>query len=601
MATLWSCIVTLNSVDVTARLTGIVTIDAEESSERTAVLFLTANTGAVDLNGMRGQTLNIDFVNLDTSTTTRLFTGYVVEPVYDPLEKIIRLDCSDRLRDRLALMTRPQIDALLPGSKWSADVFDADADSYEYALDRLSTLPGALDADAAGIIAYTAWAAKPTADIALTAADGIDETPAVTVTPVTELINHSTVTFQYRYERLYQREASGGWSYDRTQCEHLFTAVALPTREMARRAAEGVSGWLLRSIGFTPVWPSSGVICNGQPIVWINNQPGLIIGYAASWARRWTQTLDESYTLDLSATGSIAAYGERLVTVTASLSTELDVDSWEGSGANNRGSSGVIAASGGDGDDADSGGGSVGGGSNYPPYPGAIQNSWGDWIFDVTEATRRQEAIEAVLAREQVKILESHRRNVVEFETPLSPAITLQTTVQLTLPTLTAKGKVRQLTHTLDNSGQGRHVMRVTLAISLGGTPPTPSALTAPVALFYDPTPPSVIGSVHASGNQFGGRLTSPPYNDELPGFASNYYVVAPGETVYSGSDPQTGELIQPGFVSAVAIEPGAPEYPTRFRINADAIEAAVRDAATVTGTASYVVAPPTDVLTLSA
>ncbi|HEY4722734.1 MAG TPA: hypothetical protein VII92_12850, partial [Anaerolineae bacterium] len=144
------------------------------------------------------------------------------------------------------------------------------------------------------------------------------------------------------------------------------------------------------------------------------------------------------------------------------------------------------------------------------------------------------------------------------------------------------------------------------------------------------PDAPSQKGEIQASGNQFGGKLTSPPFNEEATGFSSNHYIVTPtfatrgvvdadgqpvidpdtGEqqteivattVVFSGSDPSTGKLIQPGFTPANGIEPGAPEYPIRFRIDADAIEDEVRDLATVTATNVFVVAPPNDEFTMTA
>ena len=490
-------------------------------------------------------------------------------------------------------MTRAAIDSLIVGSKWSEDLFSDQADNWEYAEQRLSTITSALDTEPDGDIVLTAWAAKGSPDITLTSAGVVDETPAVELTPVESLINRTVITFTYRHERRYQREVSDGWDYGRTLCDHLLSAVALPTREMARRAAGGVSGWLLRQIGFTQAFASQGAHCGGTDIVWINNQAGLIIGWAASWVARWTQTIEEVLTLDLQATSSIASYGERRADSDGSLQTDSDSTEWEGAAAQDP--PGNIV-SGGDGEDD----GSLGSLVNHLPATAMSLNSWNDYIQDMVDETARAAAIETTLAREATSIHAAHRDNTVEVQTPLNALITRQSTVRVSTITVTAKGKVRQVVHSMDTSS-GLALTTVRIAISRSGGVPAATALTAPVRQVYSPDAPSQKGKIHAGGNQFGGRLTSPPFNEELSGFASNYYIVPTGAAVFSGSDPTTGELIQPGFTTATAVEPGSPVYPVRFRINADAIEDEVRDLATVTATNVFVVAPPNDEFTMTA
>jgi len=595
--TYWRAKIVLDAVDVSSRITGTVEVEAEESAEAVANFLLTAVAGAIDLDGMRGDSVAIDYEETTEAgallNAWRLFTGIVDRADYDPNNKTINVRCRDDLKNRLRIMTRAAIDSLIAGSKWSEDLFSDQADNWEYAEQRLSTIASALDTEPDGDIVLTAWAAKGSPDITLTSASVVDETPAVELTPVESLINRTVITFTYRHERRYQREVSDGWDYGRTLCDHLLSPVALPTREMAHRAAEGVSGWLLQRISFTPVFASATTTCGGQDIVWTNNQPGLIIAWGASWVRRWTQTVEEVLTLDLQATSSVASYGERRSDAEESSQTETDSTEWEGAAGGDAPGSFV---SGGDGEDD----GSFGSHINHVAPTGMSLNSWNDYIQDMVDETARAAAIETILAREATNIHAAHRANTVETQTPLNALITRQSTVRVSTTTVTAKGKVRQVVHSMDTSS-GLALTTVRVAISRSGGVPAATALTAPARQAYSPDAPSQKGEIQASGNQFGGKLISPPFDEELSGFASNYYVVPTGEPVFSGSDPTTGELIQPGFNAASAVEPGSPVYPVRFRIDADAIEDEVRDLATVTATNVFVVAPPNDEFTMTA
>lgn len=570
----WSELVVLNGSDVSVRVTTDgVEVDTEEGGQGVATVPLLALAGSVDLDTLRGQTIAISYQTRDAAgavlTSDLLFTGWVDLPSYDAARKVITLRCIDRLQDRIAALSKAAIDALTTGAKWSADVFDPDADAYRYAQDRLSTLAGALDCNPAGTIVYTAWAAT-SPHATLSAADVLDGEPPVQVevAPASSIRNRTVLVFTYRYEISYQREASSGWTYSQTTCQYLATPTTLPTRDMARRAGEGLSGWLLRSMNFTPLWPTDTYACSPD-VLFTNNQPQLIIGYSAVWVKRWTQTIDEAITVTLSSTQSISVYGERRTDRTASMSTEFDVEAYEGVNGNNQSAS--LSSIGGDG----SSGGALGSGSNYPPPAGAVLNSWGDYRKENTDRTAWALAFETELAIAAVEHLASHRLNRAVFALPLNPAVTVQKTLRVvSVGGVTCTGKVRSVRHLLD-AGSGEARTEVELAISRAGGSSSGTALTAPAPPSYAPAAPGTVGTVHAAGNHFGQDGTATTEDDAWTGYRGNY--------------------VPPLSVSPLVT------FSDSLRVDADEIEAAVRDNTELTDAASYEVAPPHDELSIAA
>lgn len=570
----WAEYVVLDGADVTARVTtdGI-EIDTEENGQGVAVLTLTAVAGAVNLDTLRGKSIAISYRTLDAAgsvlTTDLLFTGFVDLPRYDQARKIITLRCTDRRDDRIAALSKAAIDALTVGAKWSAEVFDEDADSWRYAQDRLSTLPGALDCEPDGDIVYTAWAAA-SPHATFTAADILDGEPPVDVdvAPASSIRNKTVLELTYRYEISYQRECSSSWTYSQTVCEYLATPTTLPTRDMARRAGEGLSGWLLRSMNYTPLWPTDTYACSPD-VLFTNNQPQIIIGYSAVWVKRWTQTIDEVITVTLNSSDSITTYGERRGDNSASMSTEFDVEGYEGPNGNNQATG--LRTTGGDG----SSGGNLGSGSEYPPLAGAVQNDWDDWRKEHTDRTVWEDWFETHLAIASVEHLASHRLNRAVFALALNPAVTVQKTLRVNgVSGITCTGKVRSVRHVL-NAATGEARTEVELAISRAGAAGASDALTAPTPPSYAPTPPPTVGSVHAGGNHFGQDGTSTTEDDAWTGYRGNY-------------------------VPPLAVSPLV-TFSDSLRVDADEIEAEVRDNTELPDTATYEVAPPHDELSIAA
>lgn len=570
----WTAAVTLAGTDVSTRLTGAISITAEEGAARIAEFRLSPTTGAIDPTTWVGAAVTIDYGLTDGAGTTlftaRRFTGRVDVPEYNPIDRTVLFRCTDGLQALLEAADRATIDTLTPGALWTADLFDTDADGYQYATDRASTAPFALDLDTAGTWRWTAWAAKGTADFELGEGDILDQTLAVSLASARDIVNRVELSIGYRWERLYHRELKVGWFCSEDLCDYLDRSFELPTRDMAIRACDG-TGWLLSSISFTPLPPSDTYNCDGTDRILINSYyPELIWGFDAKAVRRWTQTITESYALTLYAAGSEARHGTIGAKAEESYQTDYDAESWEGLGADNTTAARLATPSVSSYPD----GSTVGNAGLYPPPAGAAQLDNGDYAVDQAERSRADDLIEAALAVQRTRILGANRKNYVEAAIPLSPCIDRHHTVRIATTYLIATGKVHTVQDRM-NLETGEASTTVRIAVSRGGAGHGDAALAAPSPPSAPaPAAPTGGGGFNTDGDTYiGGIIGAPAYDEDWAGFTGNYAIPEPGSEV----------------------------YPRRLTIDFPEVDTTLRDEHQGNVSASYSISIPDDELTLTA
>lgn len=567
-------VVTLKGVDVSARLTGRIRVEAEEGGARIAEITLEPAAGAIALSDWVGAAVTIDYAILDgagaVSVQTRIFTGVVDVPAYDPLAKLTTFHCTDDLQGQLVRADRASIDTAV-GGYYSSVIFDSEADNWTYTQDRLSTIPYAYDLEADGTARLTAWAAKATADITFTEGQIFDETLRVQLAERRDLHNVVNIGMQYRFPRLIERQVQCSWRYEGGFCAYLANGSALPTDSMVETAVSG-AGWLLvASPGYLRLPVSQFVNCSGGVIGWVISESvraQLAIGASFTLAKRWTQTITESYTVEVIAPESVAQLGELPKNETASLEASATdaAGAWES-------------------------------GNSYTDAPaGGLADANGDTYWDQTSGTDdgrsvSDAALETLIARARTGILDAHRGNIVTFAVRLHPGIERHQTLRVEHTNLTAQGKVHQIVHEMDLD-TGADTTTVSLAVSKTqalGLSSDPVAAPAPPAA--TPTATRTSSDRVELGTYLGGYIGAAAYDENWSGWIDNHYAVAPGSVVY-GSDAVAGNLVT---------EPGAPVYPTQFVIHTDAIEDGARNPATLTREQTVQVAIPDDTLTMAA
>lgn len=501
----WRLRVVLAGVDISARLTGRLTIDREEGAARLAKLSLLPISGALNLDALTGQPLHIYRQRLEgdvVGAEQLRFAGQTLRPGLDAFTKMISLTASCDIQNRIEKMTTAQIAALVPGSYWAEAVFGELESHWKYCQDRCSTVAGNLDCAPDGSIRFTPWQSRNVAHFSFGPGEVIDGSLAVNPADAGQLVNQLEIALEYRYTRLRHRPYSVSWNHPTDNfCAWLAESTDLPTESMLLEAVEQ-GGWSLVGAPFMVELPPTMTDPCGSGGSWKNtftDDPHLL-SFTVSLAQRTSQTLTERYALTLTATGSVAAFTLQAGRERYSDEVEFDAGSWEDLPATSAPSDAVY-------DDA------------------------GDLVIDKDETGRRENTLLTVLHCEAVRILASHRQTRVAFQTPITDAVydTCHTASIVCLG-VHALGKVARVVESWDIDA-GSEVAAIELAVSRGGETVAADNLAAPPRPAFDFGPAPSHGTTLAT--QLGGRPTAPPFNEELDCFSGNYGWTAPGAQMY--------------------------------------------------------------------
>lgn len=536
----WRLRVLLDGQDISARLTNTLKIDREEGAARLVNLALVPMPGALDLDGLTGKPLQIFRQRLDGGTVQAeqlRFTGTTLRPAFNATSQVIGLTATCDLQNRIEQMSIEQINALIPGY-YAEAVFGEVSSHYKYAQDRCSTVLGNVECAPDGSLRVSPWAPAAVAHFSFGPSEVLDGSIEVQPADAGQLINQVEITLEYRYTRLRHRQHGYTWEHPAGSfCVWLGNDTELPTESMLRDALDQ-GGWQIIGTPTLDKLPGTMPDPCGQGGVWINSYTAdpHLLGFGATVARRTAQTLTEHYLLTLEASGSVASFGTHPSRERYSDEVEFDSGSWED-----------LAP---DSTPAD-----------------AVQDELGDWVIDKDDLTRRDNALITALRVEWVRMAASHRQTRVAFQAPITDQVydTVHTARVAALGTV-AQGKVARIQEVWDlNSGSEIAILE--LAIYRGGVATPGDPLTPPAR------PPFALGDAPPTGTvlatQLGGAVGSPPYDEELDGFAGNY-----------------------GWEAA-----GSQTYPRRLQLTTPDIEALHRDPAEAETAASYAISLPTDLL----
>jgi len=104
-AAVWSAVVTIAGVDVSARIVGDIRVEASEGAARIAELTIRpANGTGFAISDWSGKAITIDVVDMATGVATdsrRLFTGIIDTPTLDLNLRTIGLLATDNLQNQI--------------------------------------------------------------------------------------------------------------------------------------------------------------------------------------------------------------------------------------------------------------------------------------------------------------------------------------------------------------------------------------------------------------------------------------------------------------------------------------------------------------------
>jgi len=451
-AGIWTTIVTIAGVDVTESIFGNIVIDAEEGSARIADLTIVPASTSFTVAAWVGKAITIDIAAMHTGSPTsveRLFSGIIDTPVLDFTGRRIGLRCTDDLQGVVEAMDAAAIEAAIPAGYYSPAIFDPAARGWSRAQDRLSTVPASLDLTPAGALRLTAWQPKTVADIAFTAAHLLDGSLAVSIAGAHQLTNSVAIDFGYRFPRVKAETYAVGYDYVNAGTISDFSAaLSWFLQRAAVESAIKSAGAKIVAISYTPL-PSSTI---GS---WT---PGpydveLCMGFTATVTFDYGQTIEERFTLTVSAPNSIATVGTRRDRLSGALEGVYPP---------------IVAAE----TSMLLYGNAI---SSIPPQDtaaGVIGQTTAAEVTLTPDSNRAaaDAAMETLIAIAKTKIWASHRHNSVSGSVALNPSIDVDKTISVAAPGLSAKGKCRSLTHRL-SPDTGEAITEFSLAIcSVAGT-----------------------------------------------------------------------------------------------------------------------------------
>lgn len=459
VAAVWGVQVLVGAVDVTADIVGELTVEAEEGAARIADLVLQPGAGAtVDVPSWTGKPVVISFTDMSTGVPTGavvLFSGIVDLPTIDLRTRCLNLRCTDDLQGVLAGLSKAAIDTLV-GGRWSPAVFNAAADAYTYAQDRLSTVPACLDLDLTRTPRLTPWAAKPTADLSFTADHILENSLVPQFAERVGLINQVDLSFGYRFPR----QKSEGYQVNYDYLALHITSFPywvrdgnpFLSRDAVRSAIQSAGGSIV-SETWTAL-PTTGQVIpgtGGAPAgFWIPNpatDPLFCLGFSIVASFDYGQDIEETYSITVNNPASIAEVGVVRESMSGSLqgqyndpvAVETNVLLYKNK----------ISA--------------------IPPKDLAavvvgLTNSADVTLTTDSNRTAAEAAIEVLVDVAKVRIFAASRRSSVAGSLPLNPALDVDKTVAINADGVLAKGKVRRVLHRMAPQS-GRAVSDFELAI----------------------------------------------------------------------------------------------------------------------------------------
>ncbi len=515
----WEAIVLVDSVHQTL-LTGAVTVSGGEGEQILASFQIKPEAGVIAVSDWTAKPVTIDYA--DQTTFARLFTGIVDEVEYDATENLLTFTCITNRKDLINAKTRDELTEEI-GGFWSKFVFDEDADPFEYANDRVSTVLAAYETNPFNQFKLVPFAAKSTEDIAYDEDEILDGTVVPTFVSRDQLVNNWVLEFEYRYDRLRHRERTYTWDMlTKTLSEGVFAGfnswseylrnpVTLMPRDAVETAIESNS-WVVKDVptftdlppaGYFDGWgwsPKQSTIFTDEQGRQIRQFKDVSAVFTTSadftLANRFAQQITESYAVTMAAPQSIAQYGSIDDTTARGIRVDFDISSWEDFTA-------------------------------YKTPTGSVSAN-GDWVIDQDGDSLeggRASFDNAVLAAQSIikrEMLDAHRQNYAEFDVFLDPRVDLTKTIHVNTARVQAKGKVYEFEHTMIIDGEEPIA---TTSVKLAISKATGSQSDDTIAV---PTPPTVTDAaftppVKTLGTHFGNHYNSPAYQDWWSGCITNY------------------------------------------------------------------------------
>lgn len=540
--------------------------------------------GVQDIAFYYGKTVVVNITKTDNSVH-RAFTGIVDVVDFDIITNKTQLTCTDRRKELMNTINGP---LSLFGQYDTSLLENYNNNSNTQIIDKLLPYrPYSLDFDSQNQWHYTSWTPKATADITLSDPTVFRRDPSIELINRGRVVNKINITATYTFKRLHNHTVGYTFNTPYTQAGTNFSLVVnsgytLTTRNAIESAISG-TGWPLKDpIVYTGL-PAPGYYGLG-PVTWVgdtirsnttavlagdnvavitdsngntvytynNNQTYDIAGEhctVAAWnlVNRWSQDITHKYSLSISNTNSAAVFGEVSKDSSYSFSEDYDSSRWDTFEEYDR------FFSVGDGSTID---------MNSSGTTDVQQN------FGLTLSN-----IQSVVEKARTEILSSHRDNKTIVETNILPEVQLHHTVDVNATKVSAKGKVKTYTHSIDFKEPCKTHTMIEIA-------------------FY---------ALGAGGSD--SSTTIPAVSDSAVGTVVSAYGL--GAVYGEAPDSTTGSYRDAGFHGNKFIQNGISTkifstYPTQFIVDSPAIPESLTDGYEFIAADSYNMSIPTGTITIT-
>lgn len=451
----WRLVVYVRGIDVSNRVLGKVTVEAEENAARVADLTLHVASGTtVTITEWIGAPVTIWLAGVSGGLPINaipVFYGLVDTPTLNPGSGSIGLRCTDNRQGMISALPRDSVMDLI-GGYYSSAVFDSGAPSLVLSEDLLSTVPLALDVAPGGGLRISSLESGSTS-LSFDDDDILDQSVNFDPADRSGMVNRVLINFGYRFPR--QRCEGYEIGYDRLALDHTNFGYWVKAgghflqRAAVERAIEA-AGAAIVDITWIEL-PTHAVKLPGTDGYWLPN-PAIhnlyCLGFGAVVSFDFNQEQQENFVLVVENAASIATLGVISEQMSGALegvwddptAAEHAVLLWKKK----------ISA--------------------IPPRSTALLSvgtiSAND--AELTEGSDRaaaNNAMETLVAIAKTRIIAAHRRHSVSASVPANPLIDIDKTIAIDAQGITATGKVRRVVHRFDHD-EGSAITDFTLAIS---------------------------------------------------------------------------------------------------------------------------------------
>lgn len=511
----WTPTVHIDGSDVSAWLTGRLSVQAAEDSPRVATLELVAQSSAW-LASIENAPVTIDLRLTNTLGTSvqRVFTGTVETWEFNPAGRLVSLSCRDGWNERpAACASAADVEALLGGLSTPAPLVlawnDSEPDPTKYFSGLLETLPGATCIDASGVWEVIPWDIGSPLE-SFTDDDIINESLSVNVARRADMPGKISAVLNHRHPRLHQAEVTLYW-FRVNFSDFILYGFPWLMKHTAQATLEGLGEWHIKGVAdlVAPAAMTHMVNIGGSLVPYIVPEiinETLVEEINVTLYRRWYQETETTYTYDIALGGSSG----RDQSLSASITSEFDSQTWERLPTTEQ-SIALFSANG------PAPAVTPTGYEGLPlPHPTANTaiDHWGAVVQADLDAAGAHLLAKAV--RTAAKAL---RSTTVKFSRPLDLRYGLGDVLAVSAYDVAATGQVVDLALELDiDAGDAKATYTLAVPESASGSTASTATLTAPTnSVTHTLTAPTL-------GNHFGARLDTPStfVEDDLQGFLFN-------------------------------------------------------------------------------